>query len=250
LAVKIRDDGEMWGIITSKEVTKEKGLENIKAEKQKKHNYISNISVKEITNIYAPPQNSKGKIVIIDLGITKNITEQLKKLNFEIYLAPYNTSSEKILSLNPSGIIISNGPEEDISHTEIINNVKKLLGKTPILGISLGHLILAQALGGSAVKMKIGHRGVNYPVISPKSFKGEITVQNHGYIVNEKSINTNEINIEEINLNDKSIEKMRSEKYKFISTQYIPASPGFNEVNNIFYEFSDLLLKKGEFVHA
>lgn len=250
LAVKIRNDGEMWGLITKSNKPKEKLIEKIKKEKEKTLSYLPQISSKEITSIFTPRTNSKGKIVIIDLGITKNFIVQLKKLGFEIILVPYNTPAEKILKLDPSGVIISSGPEEDPAISETINIAKGLLGKIPILGISLGHQIIAQALGGKTKKMKIGHRGVNYPVISPNSFKGEITVQNHGYIVYEKSLPSEDIKIEEINLNDKSIEKMSSLKHKFLSVQYYPSSPGFEEVNNIFNEFAGFILRKGELIHA
>ena len=250
LAVKIRDDGEMWGLLTSSTEPLDILTEKIKLEKEKQTSYLSQISLKEIKTIFTPKTNSKGKVVIIDLGITKNFITQLKKLDFVITLVPYNTPAEKIMDLDPSGVIISSGPEEDPAITEIISIAKELLGKIPLLGISLGHQIIAKALGSKTKKMKVGHRGVNYPVISPDSFKGEITVQNHGYIVDEQTLSNKDIKIEEINLNDKSIEKMSSTKLKFISVQYYPSSPGFEEVNNIFNEFSSLILKKGELIHA
>ncbi|MDH5174793.1 MAG: carbamoyl phosphate synthase small subunit, partial [Elusimicrobiota bacterium] len=124
----------------------------------------------------------------------------------------------------------------------IVEVVKKLIGKVPILGISSGHEIIALALGGKVRKLKLGHRGVNYPVKSPSSYKGDITVQNHSLIVDEESIKSrDDVRITLRNVNDDSIEEMESGPLKFISTQYYPVSPGFDEVNGVFKRFLELI---------
>ena len=90
--------------------------------------------------------------------------------------------------------------------------------------------------------MRLGHRGVNYPVRSASSLKGEITVQNHGFILDEASLKGNRaINITLRNLNDDSIEEMESRDLRFLSTQYYPVSPGFDEINPMFRRFLDIL---------
>jgi carbamoyl-phosphate synthase small subunit len=109
------------------------------------------------------------------------------------------------------------------------------------LGISTGHQVIAQALGAKTARMNLGHHGLNYPVKSPDSLKGEITVQNHSFIVNEESLNRKEIQIVERNLNDQTIEKLRSEKLKVISVQYYPLSPGLGEIHSVFREFAEML---------
>jgi len=116
------------------------------------------------------------------------------------------------------------------------------LGKIPLLGISLGHEIICLALGGKLRKLKLGHRGLNYPVKSPSSYKGDITVQNHSFVVDADSIGgRNDIHITLRNVNDNSIEEMESETLKFISTQYYPVSPGFDEVNGVFKRFLNMI---------
>jgi carbamoyl-phosphate synthase small subunit len=93
--------------------------------------------------------------------------------------------------------------------------------------------------------MKLGHRGVNYPIQNPASYKGEITVQNHIFTVDADSLSKiKEVKITAFNLNDRSVEEMESRKLKFIGAQYYPASPGFNEVNNIFKKFLHLIKKE------
>ena len=247
LAVKIRDRGQMLGIVSTvvpldrKEAKINDLLKKIKDyKKEMKKDFIRNISVKRITEIKGNP--SGPKIVILDLGILNSFLKQLKSLGCNITLLPYNTDADKILGLNPDGLIISSGPEEDEAISKIVELVKRLVGKIPLLGISLGHEIICLALGGRLRKLKLGHRGVNYPVKSSSSYKGDITVQNHSFIVDEESIKgRNDINITLRNVNDDSIEEMESSPLRFISTQYYPVSPGFDEVNGVFKRFLELI---------
>lgn len=225
LAVKIRDSGEQWGTISSRSIDKPQPQKNL--------SFLKEISVDRVTHAV----KGKGKkIVIIDLGVQNSILAQLEKLGYDVWLVPYNFSSSELLKLKPDGVIISNGPEEDPELNKTVGLVKDILGKVHMLGISTGHEVIAKALGGKIKKLKIGHRGVNYPVISEGSFKGEITVQNHSFVVDEFSMDK-DVEIIERNLNDKTIEKMESAKLKFVSIQYYPASPGLGEPNRIFSEF-------------
>ncbi|MBU0533895.1 MAG: glutamine-hydrolyzing carbamoyl-phosphate synthase small subunit [Candidatus Omnitrophica bacterium] len=243
LAVKIRDNGEMLGIISTQDTNEKKLLQKLqKAAKNIKKNFIKEISVKEVTKI--KPNSSGSKIAILDLGITNGFIKQLKTLGCNITLLPYDTDADKILKSGFDAVVISNGPEADEAIPIITQTTKKLLGKIPVLGISTGHEIIALALGGKLKKMAMGHRGVNYPVKSPDSFKGEITVQNHSFIVDEDSIkNRKDTRVTLRNVNDNSIEEMESKSLKFISTQYYPLSPGFDEVNEVFKRFLKMMEK-------
>ena len=118
------------------------------------------------------------------------------------------------------------------------NNIKPLINRLPILGISTGHQVLRCALGAKITKLKLGHRGVNYPMHNPASYKGEITVQNHSYVVDADSLNKiKDLKITGFNLNDRTVEEIESKKLKIIGMQYYPVSPGFNEVNAVFKRF-------------
>ncbi|MFB0525918.1 MAG: glutamine-hydrolyzing carbamoyl-phosphate synthase small subunit [bacterium] len=249
LAVRIRDYGEMLGIVSTlgslagKEAKIGQLVKEIKNYKKiMKKDFIRNISVKKIAEIEGNP--SQSKIVILDLGMLNSFVEQLKTLGCNLTLLPYDTGADKILELNLDGLIISNGPEEDEAISGIVEVVEKLIGKIPLLGISLGHEIICLALGGRLRKLKAGHRGVNYPVKS-SSYKGDITVQNHSFVVDEESIKSrDDIKITLRNVNDDSIEEMESGSLKFISAQYYPVSPGFDEVNGVFKRFLELV-KRG-----
>ncbi|MCM8782597.1 MAG: glutamine-hydrolyzing carbamoyl-phosphate synthase small subunit, partial [Candidatus Omnitrophica bacterium] len=241
LAITIRDKGEMVGIISTENFQKDELLKKIKRyKKEKKKFYIKEISVKRPTEIKVP--SSKLKIGVLDLGVLNDFIKQLKLLGCNITLLPYNTSYEKIISMKYDGFIISNGPEQDEAILNIVETVKTLLGKIPILGISTGHEVIGLALGGKLERMKVGHHGANYPVRGPNSYKGEITVQNHSFVVDENSIkNKKGVAITLRNINDNSIERMESKPLKFISVQYYPSSPGFEEVNETFIRFLNMI---------
>ena len=241
LAVKIRDCGEMLGIVSSKEMKKSALLKKLKDHKRKtKKHPIKDVSVKRIKQIKG--SSSGPRVAIVDLGILNSSIEQLKNLGCSLTLLPYSTGADRILGLKPDGLIISSGPEEDEAIPGIAEVVQKLLGKIPILGISTGAQITYLALGGKLKKMKVGHHGLNYPVKSPHSYKGNITVQNHSYVMDECPMKAeNGIRITLRNVNDDSIEEIESTPLRLISCQYYPAASGTGEANEVFTRFLEMV---------
>ena len=242
LAVHIRDKGPFWGIVSTQQASRQELLNKIEAFRKKTPvSLLPKISVAKCANLKAAAKKG-AKLAVLDLGMTNSIIKQLQTMGFSLILLPYNTSAQDILRLKADGLIISDGPEEDPGLDEVVSQVKPLIGKLPILGIAAGYQVLARALGCRIVKMKLGHRGVNYPVYSPPHYKGEITVQNHSWVVDADSLmKLKKIKVTAHNLNDRTIEEIESKSLKLIGTQYSPASPGFNEVNNIFKRFAKVL---------
>ena len=149
------------------------------------------------------------------------------------------TSAEKILSLKPDGVFLSNGPGDPAATgkyaIQIIQNLIKK--KMPLFGICLGHQILALALGGKTKKMKLGHRGANHPVKNLISENVEITSQNHGFEVVRENLPKN-IQITHKSLFDNSIEGIRLKNNPVFSVQYHPESnPGPQDSVYLFQEF-------------
>ena len=241
LAVHLRQKGEMLGIISTRTLESKELLGKLIDFRNKEaQSLLAKISVTKPK--YIGSKKAKHKVAVLDLGITRSIIKQLETLGLGLTVLPYSTPAQEILRLKPRGLIISNGPEEDPGLTEVAANIKPLISRLPILGISTGCQVLARALGAKLVKMKIGHRGVNYPMARPASYKGEITVQNHSYAVDAESLNKmKEVKISGYNLNDRTIEEIESKKLKLIGAQYYPSSPGFDEVNSIFRKFAKLL---------
>jgi carbamoyl-phosphate synthase small subunit len=241
LAVHLRNKGQMLGIISTKTLEAKELLSKIgEFRKTTRESLLPKISVNKPHHF--GHRNAKIKVAVIDLGMQNSLIRQLETLGCAITLLPYNTSPQEILRLKPAGLIISGGPEEDSGLKDVQTNVKALINKLPILGISTGHQILAASLGAKITKLKLGHRGVNYPIHNPKSYKGEITVQNHACVVDAASLSKiKDVKITAYNLNDRTVEEMESKKLKIIGVQYIPACPGFNEVNGAFKRFVKML---------
>ena len=236
LAVTIRDNGEMLGIISTTDLKRESLIKKLREYKAAKKDFIKEISVKHAT--HTKTGASAPNIAVLDLGLLHSFSHQLKTLGCNVTLLPYSMSARDILATRPDGLIISNGPENDASLPMIASTARELLGKVPMMGIATGHQVIGLALGAKLKKMKIGHHGVNYPVRSTDSFKGDITVQNHSYIIDESTIRNNKnVTVTLRNVNDHTIEAMESKALKFISVQYNPASPGFDEVNEAFRKF-------------
>ncbi len=236
LAITIRDKGEMLGIVSTKDSNPDELLKKLKSQKKRSREAIKDISVKSPTEIKGRP--SGANIAVLDLGMKNSFIKQLVTLGCNLTLLPYNTKAKEILALKPDGLIISNGPESDPAIGEVALTIKELLGKIPMMGVATGHEVIGLALGAKLVKMKVGHHGSNYPIKSKDSFKGEITVQNHSYVIDEGSVKSKKnVTVSMRNVNDNSIEEMESKRLKFISVQYNPVSPGFDEVNGAFTKF-------------
>ena len=178
-------------------------------------------------------------VVAIDYGIKKNILRYFSNFNCKVTVVPCKTSAEKILSLKPNGIFLSNGPGDPAATGKYaINIIKDLIKKNlPIFGICLGHQILALALGGKTKKMKLGHRGANHPVKNLINDNVDITSQNHGFEVVKETL-PKSIEVTHKSLFDGSIEGIKLKNKPVFSVQYHPESnPGPQDSVYLFQEF-------------
>ncbi len=179
------------------------------------------------------------KIVAIDYGIKKNILRYFSDYNCDVKVVSCKTTAEEISKLKPDGIFLSNGPGDPAATGKYaIKTIRKLIKKDyPIFGICLGHQILALALNAKTKKMKLGHRGANHPVKNLLNNKVEITSQNHGFEVIEKSLSKN-VQITHKSLFDNSIEGIRLKSKPVFSVQYHPeANPGPQDSQYLFKSF-------------
>ncbi|MGV8946563.1 MAG: glutamine-hydrolyzing carbamoyl-phosphate synthase small subunit [Lutibacter sp.] len=234
----IRDKGAMNAIISTETdinalkeklnaVPDMKGLE-----------LASKVSTKEA--YYFGEENATYRISALDLGIKKNILRNLAKRDCFIKVFPYNATFEEMNAFQPDGFFLSNGPgdpEPLISAQQVASEI--INRNLPLFGICLGHQLIALTNGISTYKMHSGHRGINHPVKNIITGKGEITSQNHGFVVNKEEVEKHpEFEITHIHLNDNTLAGMRMKNKNCFSVQYHPeASPGPHDSSYLFDQF-------------
>ena len=237
----IRDEGAMNVVISSNNIDQDFLSDYLKKTPNMEGlDLVKDVSCKK-PYFFKNSINKKYKIAVFDFGIKTNILRILSTYNCKIKVFPANTKKDEIISYDPDGIFLSNGPGDPAACNYAIKTVKNLLGVKPIFGICLGHQILALALGAKTFKMKFGHRGCNHPVKNINTGIVEITSQNHGFAVTNKDLPEN-IDITHINLNDDTIEGIICKKYNAFSVQHHPeASPGPHDAKYLFKKFINLI---------
>ena len=177
------------------------------------------------------------RILVTDVGVKYNILRLLQERGCEVIAMPAGTSAEDMLAMNPSGILLSPGPGDPQLLDYVVDNVKQILGRVPVMGICLGHQLVARALGGQTYKLPFGHRGGNHPVQDLASGRVYITAQNHGYAVDPDTLPSG-LEVSHINLNDGTVEGTRHRDMPLFTIQYhSEASPGPRDNEYIFDEF-------------
>ena len=184
-------------------------------------NAVENVSCKEIKEFKS--KTGKYKTVMFDFGMKESIKQKLLDRGCDVWVVPYNTTSEKIKDINPDGIVLSDGPGDPAENDGIVCNIKEILKlNIPTFGICFGHQILALANGFKTEKLKHGHRGASQPVKDLSTGKVYITSQNHGYFVSSDSIDKNIANILFENVNDKTCEGLEYKNHPVFSSQFHP----------------------------
>ena len=195
------------------------------------------------TEKYVYSQYGRAKnitVAAMDFGVKRSILDDLSLLG-DVIVLPADTSAEEIIDMGASGVFLSNGPGDPEALDYISSTIADLLGKVPIMGICLGHQLLARAVGAKTYKMTFGHHGVNHPVKSLDGDRIDITSQNHNYAV--AIDNLPGVRVTHVNLNDNVIEGLEIEKANAISVQYHPESaPGPHDSKYIFDKFKQMML--------
>ncbi|MES2589043.1 MAG: glutamine-hydrolyzing carbamoyl-phosphate synthase small subunit [Bacteroidota bacterium] len=182
----------------------------------------------------------KYKVALLDFGVKKNIIRCLVERGCHVRVFPLDSTLEEIKQFNPDGYMLSNGPGDPGVMTSSIELVKNIVNENkPVFGICLGHQILALSQGLKTEKMFNGHRGINHPIKNLKTGKGEITSQNHGFVVSKESVSLNDnIAVTHIHLNDQTIAGIELKDKAVFSVQYHPeASAGPHDSRYLFDQF-------------
>jgi carbamoyl-phosphate synthase small subunit len=249
LTRRLRSAGVMMGAITQDE-SPEQALRRL----QDLPRYGSVDLVPEVSSprpfawppegAYSPPDLSpelKHRLVVVDLGVKYNIMRCLRVLGCDVMAVPAKTDAEAILALHPDGVVLSPGPGDPALLGYAVRTVSGLLGRTPLMGICLGHQVAAEALGARTYKLKFGHRGANHPVRDRLSGRIHITSQNHGYAVDGDRLPAS-VEVSHEHLNDGTIEGLVHRGVPMMTIQYhSEASPGPLDNMYLFERFLDLV---------
>lgn len=258
LTRKLRDEGVMnakicssipddilEGKSDSKSKNKADSKSNVKAELE---NYIikdavDNVSCKEEYRVSAQGEK-KYSVTLIDYGAKRSIAKNLANRGCEVRVVPTSATASDILSADPDGIVLSNGPGNPEDNAKCVKELKKLINKKPIFGIGLGHQLLVLAFGGKTYKLKYGHRGANQPVSgldikgNPRTF---ITTQNHGYAVDSETLKGEGVETF-TNANDGTCEGIEYTGRKCFSVQFQPeAREGQQDTGFLYDKFIDMM---------
>ncbi len=186
---------------------------------------------------YEVSEPPRHRILVTDSGLKYNILRLLRRRGCEVVAVPAGTSAEDILALKPSGILMSPGPGDPQLLDYVTDNVKQLVGQVPMMGICLGHQLIARALGARTYKLKFGHRGANHPVKDLMTGRVYVTAQNHGYAVDADSLPPG-LEVSLLNLNDNTVEGLTHREMPLFTIQYhSEASPGPKDNEYIFDQF-------------
>ena len=235
----IRDSGAMNAIISTE-------IQDVEALKIRLNDCPSmeglalapKVSTVEAFEVGDPASNLR--IAALDLGIKSNITKCLTDRGALVRVFPWNTSVEEMLKWAPNGLFYSNGPGDPAASPEVVKEVAKgIESGLPVFGICLGHQMIALASGLTTFKMHNGHRGINHPVKNMATGLGEITSQNHGFVVNMDDVKASpNVELTHLHLNDQTVAGIRRTDANCFSVQYHPeASPGPHDSRYLFDQF-------------
>jgi len=250
LTKKTRVFGTLRAFLVPYKDTDKPDLDHIFKELKKRpypdaDNLVATVSCRTVENLPGPDKEAPT-VLVIDCGVKANIIRNLRRYA-NVLRAPYSITEDEIRALRPDGILVSNGPG-DPAHSEImettVDTVKAVLSDYPMMGICLGHQILALAFGGQTYKLKFGHRGANQPIRNLSSGKCAITSQNHGFAV-KADLLPSELEVIEENVNDDTVEAMEHTDLPIFSVQYHPeASPGTRDTQNLFERFRMMMVSR------
>ncbi len=242
LTKKLRTNGVMMAalVVSDSEIDVDQIKKDLASSpRYNSEKFMDMVSTKEEQTYGSEDQS----VVVIDTGVKNAILRNIREIGYKVIKLPWNTSIEKILSYNPKGVVISNGPGDPQNCPDTIETAKNLIEKNiPTLGICLGAQIIGLAGNTETYKLKYGHRGQNKPCVNLDNNQVYVTSQNHGYGIDLNSLNESEFDLWFTNADDKTVEGIKHKKQNCIAVQFHPeASPGPYNCKFVFEELKHLM---------
>lgn len=241
----LRSRGVVMGTITRDETADEALARLHAAPDYASLDYVAEVSTPSVYE-FSDPLHPVGAqpdggaaphVVVLDLGVKRNIMRILRDRGCRVTAVPHLTDAETILSLKPDGVLLSPGPGDPMLLDHVATTARGLIGRTPIMGICLGHQVIGRVFGASTYKLKFGHRGANHPVRDEITGKVYITSQNHGFAVDGDGLQ-DAVRVTQRHLNDGTVEGLEHRNEPVFTIQYhSEASPGPNDTEFLFDRF-------------
>jgi carbamoyl-phosphate synthase small subunit len=241
----IRDRGAMNCIISSEIADPEILKERLKQ--------VPSMDGLELASKVSSPQpystgnpDADFHVAVLDFGVKRNIIRCLTDRGCRVTVLPHSATAQDVLSLDPDGIMLSNGPGDPAAMPAEREVIRALVETgIPIFGICLGHQLLALSQGLGTEKMHNGHRGINHPVKNLETGKSEVTSQNHGFVVKMSDAQAHpNITVTHVHLNDGTLAGIRLNDRACFSVQYHPeSSPGPHDSRYLFDQFIESVVK-------
>jgi len=241
LTRRLRSAGVMMGVLTT-EMSPDEALRELRAAPSYGELALaSEVSSDAEHTVCATAPNTSLHVVLIDCGVKQSIIRHLTAAGCRVTVVPASTSVDRIRELAPDGVLISPGPGDPVHLTDLEAVTRQLLGTVPIMGICLGHQVVARALGAETFKLKFGHHGGNHPVRDVATGRVYITTQNHGYAVDDHTLPEG-LQVSHVNLNDGTVEGLTHRDFPLISIQYhAEGTPGPSDSAYLFNQFVELM---------
>jgi carbamoyl-phosphate synthase small subunit len=227
LALRLRDRGEMRGVIAPAALPVSELLEKVRTcpvptAAELIRGAVTGDTVRHHVPVSGFADNGRRRVVVWDLGVRRSCIAQIEAGGCQAVRVPFTSSWEDIGALEPEGVLISNGPGDPRDLAETASQIRKALGKLPMIGVALGCQLLALAGGGRIGALKTGHHGVNYPVREAATGRDAITAQNHRLVIDAGSLAGTDFHVSHANLNDGSVEGIAAEGLEAAGVQFIP----------------------------
>jgi carbamoyl-phosphate synthase small subunit len=236
----LRDGGVMRAAIVDADMSIEDALALIESTPVTK-NVVAKVSCRK--RWYSRTPNHKYDVVVVDCGVKRTIIDELNRRGCNVVIVPYNTPIDEIRAFNPHGIFISNGPGSPTDLPEVVELIKTLRGELPIMGISLGHLLVGLAYGATVDQVKNGNRASARPIRNTITNRIEMTGMSMEYTIASDVESKTALTITHTNVLDGSVVGVECRKDKVFSVQYHPeGAPGAtNDSAYLFDKFIKLM---------